>query len=51
MNLQNAESNISSLDIAKEMAEFSSAQLLSQSATAMISQANILPQIAMKLLN
>ena len=51
LNLQNAESNISSLDIAKEMAEFSSSQLLSQSATAMISQANILPQIAMKLLN
>jgi len=49
-NLQIAESQISDLDLAKEMANFVRGQILSQSATAMLSQANILPRLALQLL-
>jgi flagellin len=49
-NLQIAESQISDLDLAKEMANFVRGQILTQSATAMLSQANILPRLALQLL-
>ncbi|MBI4804419.1 MAG: flagellin [Desulfovibrio sp.] len=49
-NLQIAEAQISDLDLAKEMANFVRGQILAQSATAMLSQANILPRLALQLL-
>lgn len=45
-NLQNAESRISDVDVATEMTQFVRNQILSQSAVAMLSQANSLPQMA-----
>ena len=44
-NLQAAESRISDTDVATEMTEFVRNQILTQSATAMLAQANFLPQM------
>jgi flagellin len=49
-NLQSAESRISDVDVATEMTEFTRQQILTQSAVAMLSQANSLPQMAMQLI-
>jgi flagellin len=49
-NLQAAESRISDVDVATEMTEFVRNQILTQSAVAMLSQANSLPQMAMTLI-
>ena len=49
-NLQAAESQISDVDVASEMTEFVRQQILSQSAVAMLAQANSLPRLAMQLL-
>ena len=49
-NLQAAESQISDVDVATEMTEFVRQQILSQSAVAMLAQANALPRLAMQLL-
>ena len=50
-NLQAAESRISDVDVATEMTNFVRNQILSQSATAMLSQANSLPRMAMQLIS
>ncbi|MBU4526076.1 MAG: flagellin [Desulfomicrobium sp.] len=49
-NLQAAESRISDADIAIEMTKFVRNQILTQSAVAMLSQANTLPQMALQLM-
>ena len=49
-NLQASESRISDVDIANEMTEFVRNQVLTQAAVAMLSQANSLPQMALRLL-
>ena len=49
-NLQAAESRISDVDVASEMTEFVRNQILTQSAVAMLAQANQLPQMAMQLM-
>ncbi len=49
-NLQAAESRISDVDVATEMTEFTRQQILTQTAVAMLSQANSLPQMAMQLI-
>ena len=49
-NLQAAESRISDVDVATEMSEFVRNQIIAQSATAMLAQANSLPQLALQLL-
>ena len=49
-NLQAAESRISDVDVSTEMTEFVRQQILSQSAVAMLAQANSLPQMAMQLI-
>ncbi|MFP4167315.1 MAG: flagellin [Desulfonatronovibrionaceae bacterium] len=49
-NLQAAESRISDVDVATEMTEFTRNQIKSQSAVAMLAQANSLPQMAMQLI-
>lgn len=49
-NLQAAESQISDADIATEMTNFVRNQILTQSAVAMLSQANSLPQMVMQLI-
>jgi flagellin len=49
-NLQAAESRISDVDVATEMTEFTRNQILVQSAVAMLSQANSLPQMALRLI-
>ncbi len=49
-NLQSAESRIRDLDMAKEMTRFSKSQILSQSGTAMLAQANSAPQGILQLL-
>ncbi|MBU1003086.1 MAG: flagellin [Proteobacteria bacterium] len=49
-NLQAAESRISDVDVATEMTEYSKQQIISQSATSMLAQANSLPQLALSLL-
>ncbi len=49
-NLQAAESRISDVDVATEMTQFVRNQILSQSAVAMLSQANSMPQMAMQLI-
>ena len=48
-NLQAAESRIRDVDVATEMTEFTRQQILTQTAVAMLSQANSLPQMAMQL--
>ncbi len=49
-NLQVAESRISDVDMATEMARFTSAQVLSQAGISMLAQANTVPQMALSLL-
>ncbi len=49
-NLQASESRISDVDVATEMTNFTKNQILAQSATAMLAQANSLPQLALQLL-
>jgi flagellin len=50
-NLQSAQSQIADVDVATEMTNFVRAQILAQSAVAMLSQANSLPKMALSLLN
>ncbi|MFU2209858.1 flagellin [Solidesulfovibrio sp. C21] len=50
-NLQSAESQISDVDVATEMTNFVKNQILTQSAVAMLSQANSLPKMAMQLIS
>ncbi|MBT8764205.1 flagellin [Desulfohalobiaceae bacterium Ax17] len=49
-NMQAAESRISDVDVATEMTEFVRNQILTQSAVAMLAQANSLPKMAMQLI-
>ncbi|MCR4667511.1 MAG: flagellin [Desulfovibrio sp.] len=49
-NLQSAESRISDVDVANEMTNFVTNQILTQSAIAMLSQANSMPQMALSLI-
>ena len=49
-NIQNSEASISDADIASEVTSFTRAQILSQAATAMLAQANAVPQTALSLL-
>ena len=49
-NLQAAESRISDVDVATEMTEFTRQQIIVQSATAMLAQANSMSQLALQLL-
>ncbi|MFU2209052.1 flagellin [Solidesulfovibrio sp. C21] len=49
-NLKAAESQISDVDVATEMTQFVKKQILTQSAVAMLSQANSLPKMAMQLI-
>jgi len=49
-NLAAANSRISDVDVAKESANYAKQQILVQSGTAMLSQANLLPQAALRLL-
>ena len=49
-NMINSESVIRDVDMAKEMAEFTKNQIMTQSATAMLAQANQLPQNVLSLL-
>ena len=49
-NLQASESRISDVDVATEMTNFIRHQVLTQSAVAMLSQANSMPQMAMRLI-
>ena len=50
-NLQSAESQISDVDVATEMTQFVRNQILTQSAVAMLAQANSLPKMAMQLIS
>jgi len=50
-NLQAAESRISDVDVATEMTKFVRNQILTQSAVAMLSQANSMPRMAMTLIS
>ena len=49
-NLQSSESQIRDVDMAKEMMEFTKNQILTQAATAMLAQANAVPQGVLTLL-
>ena len=49
-NIQAAESRISDVDVATEMTQFVRNQILTQSAVAMLSQANSMPRMAMQLI-
>lgn len=49
-NLTSAESQIRDVDMAREMTTFTNANILSQAATAMLAQANSLPQGVLSLL-
>ena len=49
-NLQAAESQISDVDVATEMTQYVREQILTQSAVAMLSQANSLPRMALSLI-
>jgi flagellin len=49
-NLTAAESSIRDADMAEEVSLFTRAQILTQTSTAMIAQANALPQSALRLL-
>ncbi len=49
-NMQAAESRISDVDVAVEMTEFVRNQILTQSAVAMLAQANSLPKMAQQLI-
>jgi len=50
INVQEAESRIRNVDFAKEMSNFTRYQILMQSGTAMLAQANQLPQLVLQLL-
>jgi len=50
-NIQASEASISDADVAAEVTDFTRAQILSQASTAMLAQANVLPQNALSLLN
>ena len=50
-NLQAAESRISDVDVATEMTEFTRNNIMAQAATAMLAQANSLPQLALQLIS
>ena len=50
-NMQNAESRISDADVANEMTTFVRNQILTQSAVAMLGQANSYPHMLMGLIN
>ena len=50
-NLASARSRIVDVDVAEESANFAKQQILVQSGTAMLAQANILPQAALRLIN
>lgn len=50
-NLTSAESEIRDVDMAKEMTNFTNANILSQAATAMLAQANSLPKNVLSLLS
>ena len=49
-NLQAAESRISDVDVATEMTEYTRQQIITQTATSMLAQANSLPQLALSLI-
>ena len=49
-NIQNSEASISDADIATEVSSLTRSQILSQAATAMLAQANTVPQTALQLL-
>ena len=49
-NLQNAESRISDVDVATEMTTFVRNQVLTQSASSMLAQANAFPHMLLQLL-
>ena len=49
-HLDQASSNLADVEFAHEMSNFSKKQILAQAATAMTAQANVIPQIALKLL-
>ena len=49
-NIQAAESRIRDVDMAKEMMEFTRQNILQQAATAMLAQANMVPQTVLQLL-
>ena len=49
-NLQAAESAIRDADMAEEMSQFTKGQILTQAGTAMVAQANAVPQAALQLL-
>jgi len=49
-NLKTSESRISDVDVATEMAELTRNQVLAQAGTAMLAQANAIPQMALTLL-
>jgi flagellin len=50
-NLQSSVSRIKDVDVAKESAKFAKYNILVQSGTAMLAQANSLPQSALRLLS
>ncbi|MDR3362109.1 MAG: flagellin [Desulfovibrio sp.] len=50
-NLQAAESRISDVDVAAEMTQFVRNQILTQTAVAMLSQANSMPKLALSLIS
>ena len=50
LNVQASESRISDVDVATEMTQFVRNQILTQSAVAMLSQANSMPRMAMQLI-
>jgi flagellin len=50
-NLSQARSRIIDVDVAEESANFARQQILVQSGTAMLAQANIIPQSALRLIN
>jgi len=49
-NIQNSESRVRDLDVAKETANMTKYQILQQASASVLAQANALPQIALKLL-
>jgi flagellin len=49
-NLQAAESRVSDVDVATEMAEMTRNQVLAQAGISMLAQANAMPQMALQLL-
>ncbi len=49
-NIQNSEASISDADVAAEVTAFTRSQILSQAATSMLAQANVVPQTALSLL-